>query len=336
MSNSINRRQFLGNSLAVSTGAGILAQSFEEKHLLAQSTSASKVPGLQAAEGLPQGTIKGLNISRLICGGNLISGFAHSRDLIYVSPLLKQYFTDEKILDTLENAESNGINTAILRCDQKTVNILKKYREERGGTIQWIAQTYIKENDTKTNIRLAIDNGAVAAYTHGGIGDNFVRKGRVDLIGDAVAFIKDNGLPGGVAGHCIEVQKACEKDAIGADFYMKTFHKDDYWSATPKALRKPWDTGGKNYQDHTKHHDNIWVDDTEKTAAFMATVNKPWIAYKVLAAGAIHPSQGFTYAFANGADFICVGMFDFQITEDAIITKQALAGDLNRTRPWYA
>jgi hypothetical protein len=64
----------------------------------------------------------------------------------------------------------------------------------------------------------------------------------------------------------------------------------------------------------------------------MKTVKRPWIAYKVLAAGAIHPRDGFKFAFENGADFLCVGMFDFQVREDVIIARDILAGKLNRQR----
>ena len=35
---------------------------------------------------VPTGKIKHLEVSRIIPGGNLVAGFAHARDLIYVSP----------------------------------------------------------------------------------------------------------------------------------------------------------------------------------------------------------------------------------------------------------
>ena len=66
----------------------------------------------------------------------------------------------------------------------------------------------------------------------------------------------------------------------------------------------------------------------------MKTLKKPWIGFKILAAGAINPRRGFQYAFESGADFIHVGMFDFQIKEDALITKRILSRKLNRERAW--
>ena len=68
----------------------------------------------------------------------------------------------------------------------------------------------------------------------------------------------------------------------------------------------------------------------------METLEKPWIAFKTLAAGAIRPDQAFRYAFNNGADLLCVGMYDFQIIDDVNIALAALDQVTGRKRPWRA
>ena len=97
------RRDLLKAGLAAAGGAAVL--SFEERALLAREAAQPPAPAVPAPGALPTGKIRGLTVSRLICGGNLISSFAHSRDLMYVSELLKQYFTDEKVWETLHLCE---------------------------------------------------------------------------------------------------------------------------------------------------------------------------------------------------------------------------------------
>jgi uncharacterized membrane protein YphA (DoxX/SURF4 family) len=287
---------------------------------------------------VPTGKIKGYEISRLICGGNLISGYAHSRDLIYVSQLVQSYFSDEKVLETFKLCEAVGINAMIVRVDNNTLRVLEKYRK-RDGKMQWIAQCKVTDDDLKSDFDAAVANGAIGIYLHGGICDNYVRQDNLSQIMKSLEYMKKyDHLIHGLAAHDIRVVMESEKHGLEPDFFMKTLNSGNYWTAGPRLIEDPsWVPDTKKIVEPeygADTNDNIWSVTPQQTVEYMNEVEKPWIAYKVLGAGAITPEEGFKYAFNSGADFTCVGMFDWQIVEDANIIADVLNGSLDRTRPW--
>lgn len=327
MNDRLDRRSFLKKSLATTVCAPMV-MSVEEHRLLAQGETASETaPPAQLAERW-FGQIGKVKIGRIICGGNLISGYAHSRDLIYVSNLLKHYFDDERIMATWARCEAHGINTMIAYPgDPHAVEVYLKYRA-RGGKIQYLAQINPDPQELKTAVVQARDAGAVGAFLVGNLGDAWSRDGAVDQIGRVIELIQAQGMIAGVAGHELRTPRSVEEAGIEPDFYVKTLHHKNYWSK-----QQP-----DQDQDVIDNYaiDNYWCQDPDETIGFMSEVERPWIAYKVLAAGAIHPRSGFRYAFQNGADFAAVGMFDFQIAENVAVANDILSTPLNRDRDWLA
>ncbi len=318
MSDAMSRRKFVEKSVLSSVGAVLAAGAVSVK---AQAQEAQKPREAAPPKALPRGKIRDLEISRLILGGNLLTHFTHSRDLKYVYALAAHYNTDEKVLETLALAEANGIDCLSMHNPPHPMSILKKYRKERGGKMKWIIcpTAPIEEGMAKysEDVQRLVDDGVDAVYVWGVRADPLARQGKVDLIAKAVDIARDHGLPSGVGAHALEVIVACEKHKVNADFYIKTLHHHKYPSAK-------------------LNYDSMWCSNPEETVAFMKTVEKPWIAFKTMAAGAIPPQDAFQFAFSSGADFILAGMFDFEIAADVKIAKEVLAAQSKRERAWRA
>lgn len=266
-------------------------------------------------------------LSRLIAGGNLIGGWAHARDLIYVSKLVKTYHTDEKVIQTLALAEKCGINALIT--NPQLGRVFQKFRHEFRSNMKLISDCGIGL-DFQKGIAMSLAADSDALYCQGEITDRWTNPEyndgtgksvaeRMELIRKGLDEIRSHGKPAGIGAHRIEAIKTCVEYGLKPDFWVKTCHSHNYWSAHPESQWK----------------DNMFDYDPGETIRFMGTLKEPWIAFKVLAAGAIMPEEGLKYAFDNGADFVCLGMYDFQIVEDVNIALEAFAGAKDRSsRPW--
>ena len=310
-------------------------QSYEEKNLVdavtAASTKTLDVVSLRELKGtLPTGKIGDKEFSRLILGGNLLSGWAHSRDLIYVSQLVKAYHNKDRIFATLLVAEKCGVNT--LLTNPILCSLIEEYWKRRIGRIQFISDCAGLDYDDKgpkpmpfdkylDKVQRAIDYGAAACYIQGETADYYIKQGQPDRLIKVIEKVRANKVLVGIGAHHLETVKGCVEAGMAPDFWMKTLHHHGYWSAR-----------------HPEWHDNMYCNNPDETTAWMAERKEPWIAFKVMAAGAIHPKEAFRYAFEKGADFVCAGMYDFQMVEDVNIALDALAQPAlaSRPRPWMA
>jgi len=350
----LDRREAIRNLISV-PAIGVFAyalyrkkkwDSFEEKLLKVEGMDANSgatllkfnYSSLKELKGqVPKGVINYTDIngkpaifelSRLIMGGNLIGGWAHARDLIYVSKLVKTYHTDEKVMQTLSLGEKCGINAII--SNPQMGRIFQKYKHEFKSNMKFISDCGIGL-DFQKGIKMSLAADLDALYCQGEITDRWTNEQyddgtgktvaqRMDLIRKGLEEIRSHGKPAGIGAHRIEAIKVCVDHGLKPDFWVKTCHSHNYWSAQNAG---PW-------------KDNIFDYDPEETIRFMATLKEPWIGFKVLAAGAITPEEGLKYAYSNGSDYICLGMYDFQIVEDVNIALDAFAKAKDRPRPWIA
>jgi len=287
---------------------------------------------------LPRGKIGKHEISRLVMGGNLIGGWSHARDLIYADQLFKAYNSERKVYETLALGEAAGINA--INIGFASNDVLRKYKKATGSKLKVISQIAADVKDESTlfdAMYKAIDFGVDILQIQGNWVDWMTRDQHVDRIGKLLEKIKQEGFTAGLGAHTIDSLIACKEQGIIPDYYMKTMHHDKYWSATPRENRVPFEQDGPVSLDHNMYHQNIFDGFPERTVDFFKTTTVPVMGFKVLAAGALTPEDGFNYAFENGADFICVGMFDFQIVEDVNIcidTLRKINERNTRQRAW--
>jgi len=343
---TVSRRSFFKKA-AVLTGAAAGVYSMEENNLLAFQQRQGGAPPARGADGAPQGgrrggaeaalpdipgpvpTLKlgGIEVSRLIAGHNLLVGQAHDSGsgLIYISALLRAYFTEEKVLETFAMYEKHGINCSGARMAANNSAWAKKYMAQ-SGKLTWMAGI-----SSENNIPMALDMGCKLGYVHGNTADAAIRQANgTDLIAKQLDAIRKAKMAAGICCHSLEVVTSCEKAGIKPDFYLKTYNSINYYMTGGGG--PAGSAGAASAPDQAAREEAA-----KAVIDAMASVKVPWIGFKVLAAGRVSPNQAFTECYKNGCDGLLVGMYDFQVAAGANLTKKILQekDKLGRTRPWY-
>ena len=312
---AVGNKMFKGIAQDPVPGGGLSDQERAQRQ--AQQAAARAQQNTLKGPVTAKGKIGNKEFSRLILGGNPIGGWLHSRDLRYVGDLANAYLTDDKKMQIFQMAENCGVNTILGH--PVMIDVLGKYWSRGIGKMQWISDCG-GSSDFATAAQISIDGGCAGGYCQGENADRYVRQGDYKSIEKGLEVLRKAGLPAGIGAHDINTLRGCVANGLIPDFWMKTLHHHNYWSA---MLDKPV-------------RDNRYCEDPQGAIDFFAERKEPFIAFKVLAAGAIPPADGIRYGLENGGDFICLGMFDFNMIQDVNIFNETMADLGNRKRPWCA
>jgi hypothetical protein len=260
-------------------------------------------------------TLGGARVSRFILGSNPFSGFSHrgsDTDL-----RMRRYYTVARIKDTLRAAQGLGINTLIARADHHVMRMLLEYADE-GGSLQWFAQTCPELGTPEQSIGNAAEMRARACYLHGGVMDFLLAQNRMAEVPPLIEMIRGKGMLAGIAGHNPGVFRWAEEARLNVDFYMCSYynsaHRDE--RAEHVSGRPEW----------------FLEEDRAAMTALIASLSKPVIHYKILAAGRNDPREAFAYAAKHmrSTDAVCVGVFHEgkagMLEEDVRMFEQATKG----------
>jgi hypothetical protein len=259
-------------------------------------------------------------ISRLVVGGNPVSGNSHvSRAL---DAEMADYFTAANIKKMLRECEQGGINTWQSRGDRFILRMLREYRNE-GGTIQWIAQTASELADIGRNIRDCAAAGAIGIYHHGALTDSLWRGGRIGEVLPRLKAMRDAGVRVGAGTHIPEVIDHIESEGWDADFYMTSLYN---LGRTKEEIAR---LGGE------AQGELFWEPDRERMLERVRKTSKQCLIFKVYAAARraksaadMRASLRQVFESAKPRDAVVIGMFPKhspQVAENCRLVREALA-----------
>jgi hypothetical protein len=290
------------------------------RELLLSAIAAGAGAVYPQSDGVPQVTFGRQRISRLIVGGNPVSGNSH------LSPQLSRemtdYFTAERVKKLLSDCEAAGINTWQSRGDRHIMRLLNEYRLE-GGKIEWIAQTASEVADVPKNIAQIADMKPLGIYHHGSQTDKFWAAGKIDQAYEMLKVIRQTGCQVGLGTHIPEVVDYAESKGWDLDFYMACVYN---LSRTREEAER---LAGRPVPDEL-----FWDADREKMLKRVRQTKKTCLIFKVYGATRHCDSPEKMLAalklaasYAKPQDCFVVGMFPKhreQVRENCALLGRAL------------
>lgn len=270
----MKRREFLVTGAAVTLGC-----------LAGAAKSASGVSArAKPAGAIPSVRLGTLEVSRLILGSNPFWGYSHKS--AQLDEEMRRHHTDERIIQILDEAADCGLTAVASPPDERWRKLWTRYSENGGRLKIWISQCHGKPEKMLEEIDLSVKAGAKAIFIQGARVEEQFGRSHFDRLRTWIEHIKEAGLPAGAAAHWPEIHPELERRKFPTDFYYQCMYNVSKTSDYSPAER-------------------------EKAVATIERLEKPVIAYKILAAGRLSAGEGFEFAFnqIKRKDGVCVGIY---------------------------
>jgi hypothetical protein len=269
--------------------------------------------------GMPRVRIGKHEFSRLIVGGNPVSGNSHQPGA--VSREMRDYFSTENVKKLLGACEQAGINTWQSRADRHIMRLLNEYRLD-GGKIQWVAQTASELADIPRNIRECASLGAAGVYHHGTMTDKLWDEGKIDVVRERLKVMRDAGVLVGLGTHMPQVIDHAESKGFDVDFYMTCIYNLSRSKEDASRL------AGRKIDDEF-----FWEPDRIEMLKRVRQARKPCLIFKVYGAGRrcqsaadMRAAMRQVFEYAKPTDCVVVGMFPKrteQVRENCALLAEA-------------
>ena len=290
--------------------------------LLTRREALSLAATIRGTGELPRVPFGPHKISRLIVGGNPVSGNSHlnaeaDREML-------DYFTAANIKQLLRSCEGAGINTWQSRGDRHILRLLREYRQE-GGRIEWIAQT-ATEIRFDRNLPEMVAARPLGIYHHGSNTDRAWQAGKMEEVRDALKAIRQSGVRVGLGTHIPEVIDYVESKGWDVDFHMTCLFN---LSRTEEEKQR---LAGEKIRGEL-----FWDPDRIEMLKRVRQASKQCLIFKVYGASRHCDSREkmlnalkLAFQYAKPADAIVIGMFPKltdQVTQNRELFLEAEKGD---------
>jgi hypothetical protein len=303
------RRQFLQQTVGLAAAGVVLSE-------LAQAPAAVINRG---AASLPTIKLGSHEVTRLIIGGNPIYGYSHFNKLL--SQYQTTWHTPERVVELLQAAEANGINTWQNSYAERTISDLERYRQG-GGKMNWLCLGKPDWDQNPHFVDITASHKPIGIAPHGALGERLHRENKLGVLTDLLKRIRQTGVLVGLSAHNPALIQLSEEKGWDVDYYMCCLY----------YLTRPREEFQKLLGGELPVGEIYLSSDPPRMFKMIQATRKPCLAYKLLAAGrriesAAQVRQCFETAFANlkPTDAAIVGMYqqlNDQVAENASFVRQ--------------